>query len=111
MIPVEIMLDKMRRIKITRRNMARAENARGMGYIAMLSPQNAGAETLLYLLWAGLLHEDPLLTIDKLDQIIEDAWEKDPMVAERITEATNRALYSQGWLKEEKVADTKNPSP
>jgi hypothetical protein len=107
MIPVDIQLDKLRQIKLSRRGMGRAERARGMGWMEMTSPKNAGAESLLYILWGGLLKDDPALTIEQLDQIIEDIWEKDQTVGKRIDDAIAQALKTQGWYPEQ-VADTKN---
>ncbi len=108
MIPVDINLDKTRQIKLTFLAMRRAERERGMGWIAMLSPQNAGADTLLCLLWAGLLKDDPSLTIAQLDRIIEDTWEKDHEIGQKIDLAISEALKTQGWYSGQ-VADTKNP--
>ena len=108
MIPVEIELDKTRQIKLTFLAMRKAEQKRGMGWMAMLSPENNGADTLLTLLWAGLQKDDPTLTIEKLGVILETVADRDPDIGRTIDKAIATAIETQGWIKLQE-GDIKNP--
>ncbi len=105
---IVIDLDKPRHLRFTPRAMIEAEEHLGMGAFAALSPQYTGVKTLRTYLWAGLKHEDPLLTLEKVEKLMEDYLTNSDQTSLDLENKVKEALQEGGWYRTPKVADTKN---
>lgn len=101
MIPVSIELDRVRHIRYPWRAVVDVETAakKGLPQI-MLTP---GVTSLTYLLWAGLMTEDPGLTFDTTGDLIQAYIDKGGKMDDLET-AIIKGLKSGGW-----VQDSPNP--
>jgi hypothetical protein len=78
-----------------------------MGFLEMISPKQYGPDSDIWILWAGLLHEDPTLTIEKVEQMVDDWLSAEPgRTIKQIDELVTDAIIEAGLFP---GADTKNP--
>lgn len=70
MIPIE--LDKTRNINYPLKSIRSGKKQFSKGLVSMMSFENMGPDACVDLLWIGLIHEEPGLTVSQLDQIV---WE------------------------------------
>jgi len=92
---VEIELDRPRRLRYDINALADLEEALGVGLGAALSGERMGIRTLRAMLWAGLRHEDPMLTIREAGELLNGYLERHGNL-EGISQAINRALEASG---------------
>lgn len=92
---VDIELDKKRRLKFNMNALSELEDVLGKP-VTQLSDQSIGMKELRALLWAGLLHEDPELTLHMAGELVE--MENIQVISEKITEAMMLA-FPQGEPK------------
>lgn len=81
---VDIELDRKRRLKFNMNALSELEDVLGRP-ITQLSDQTIGMKELRALLWAGLLHEDPDLSLQEVGALVE--MENIQLISEKITEA------------------------
>lgn len=86
---VEIELDKKRRLKFNMNALTELEDVLGMP-ITGLSDQKVGMKELRAMLWAGLLHDDPDLSLREAGDLIE--LENLQEISEKVTEAMTIAF-------------------
>jgi hypothetical protein len=86
---VSIELDRLRKLRFDTNALAELEDAMGKP-ITQLTDANVGIKALRAMLWAGLLHESPDLTIKEAGQLMDYADMKE--VAEKVTEAISLAF-------------------
>jgi hypothetical protein len=69
---VPITLDRTRGLRYTMASLTRVEGLTGKPFGALVSEQMQGSMTaLVHIVWAGLVHEDPKLTPDKVAAAID----------------------------------------
>jgi hypothetical protein len=102
MIPIE--LDRVRHISFSVNAYRDAETVAGMGIVAMVHPRNIGFKTIQALLWAGLRHEDPTLTLDGVG-VLMDLWPlKNGRKFTDLEEIVVQAIEEHGWFSVAKMA-------
>lgn len=68
---VELTLDKPRKLRYTWRSIRRLHNEYGVNILDMKEESFTNPDTISKILWAGLVWDDPDLTVDALDDLIE----------------------------------------
>jgi hypothetical protein len=68
---IPVILDRERHIRLTTRAMVRMEKLTGVKFIGM-NLKSMGAIEVCALLYAGLLHEDPLFTLEKAEEMLDN---------------------------------------
>jgi hypothetical protein len=97
MIPITIELDRVRHIRYPWRAIVDAEKLSRKGLpLLLVSP---GVETVITLLWAGLVTEDPKLTMEQTGDILERYLEAGNSLQE-IEKAIIDGLKAGGWVTE-----------
>lgn len=86
---VDIVLDKKRRLKFNMNALTELEDVLGIP-ITGLSSQKVGMKELRAMLWAGLLHEEPELTLREAGDLME--VENLNEISTKITEAMTLAF-------------------
>lgn len=84
---VDIELDKKRRLKFNMNALSELEDAMGKPVTQL---NNVGMKELRALLWAGLIHENPNLTLQDAGNLIE--LENIEYIGEKVTEAMTLAF-------------------
>jgi hypothetical protein len=97
MIPVTIELDRVRHIRYPWRSIVDAEKVAKKGLLHIL--MSASVESIILLLWAGLVTEDPKLTLEQTGDLLEEYLSAGKSL-EGIEEAIHEGLKTGGWLKE-----------
>lgn len=69
--------NKTRRLKYDFNAIADIEESSGMGMAKIFSAEMMGLHTIRLLVWAGLKHEDPGITIQRAGMIIRDMMAED----------------------------------
>lgn len=96
MIPIE--LDRQRYLDFTPKNLADMEYYLGYGIIVIFSdPKYSGVRTTRGLLWAGLRKEDPEITFEKVDELIEK-WLASGKSFTQLEETLAKAVQERGWI-------------
>lgn len=67
---VKIMLDKPRTLKFDLNALAAFEDTTGKSFLRGLSLSGLTTKDLRALIWAGLLHEDPALTLEQVGAMV-----------------------------------------
>ena len=101
--PIE--LDKSRNFKYGMRALDRIEKKLKVN-IAKLNMENLSIEETTTLIWAGLVHEDKTLTVDRVMDLIDEYSNM-----AKVTEAMNKAFedaFSGGVEPTEVAEETKN---
>ncbi len=101
--PIE--LDKSRNFKYGMRALDRIEKKLKVN-IAKLNMENLSIEETTTLIWAGLVHEDKTLTVDRVMDLIDEYSNM-----AKVTEAMNKAFedaFSGGVEQKEVAEETKN---
>lgn len=88
---VEIQLDKKRNLKFNFNAICNFEEATGKSIASLGETKEFKMSDLRALLWAGLVHEDPDLTIEEAGELFDYA-ESFQYVSEKITEAVNLGI-------------------
>jgi hypothetical protein len=105
---ISINLDKPRNISYPLGSIRAGKRQFSCGILSMLKPDMIGPDVIVDLLWMGLIHEDPALTVGALDNIIWD-WLQKPGNSFNILETTVlEALKADKVLNFVGVAE-KNP--
>ena len=105
---VSIRLDRMRVLKFTFNAFAEFEAMTGNSIQgAFADSDNLGFGTMRQLLWAGLIHEDPSLTVSKVGELMEFAdgsnlTEKVTAITEQVVKAVQYAFTDPDDDKPEK---------
>ncbi|EGK10291.1 hypothetical protein HMPREF9374_2641 [Desmospora sp. 8437] len=99
---VEVTLDRRRRLKFDLNALSELEGALGKP-VTQLNDSTVGMQELRAMVWAGLLHEDPGLTLRDTGEIIE--LERIEEITEKVTEAL-LAAFPQGEEKNGKGGPT-----
>lgn len=76
----------------------------------MMQPDQLGPDVIVDLLWMGLIHEDPSLTVGALDNIIWEWLQKDGNTFNILETTVLEALKRDKVLNFAGVAE-KNPKP
>ena len=93
---VEINLDKPRRLRYTINALVALEEKLGKP-ISAIDRTKIGIKEFRLLLWAGLIHEDPNLTEEKVGELMDEADIN--YIAEKINEAIQISLGMKGDIK------------
>jgi hypothetical protein len=88
-VPVQITLDKTRTLRFSLRAVRRIMSEKGQDYFEDTGDHD-NLERLSYLAWQGLLHEDPELTHEQVEDLIDFS-----QIGE-LAAAINRALGQDG---------------
>lgn len=99
---VEVTLDKKRRLKFDLNALSELEDALGKP-VTQLNDGTVGMRELRAMVWAGLLHEDPDLTLRDTGELID--LERIEEITEKVTEALT-AAFPQGGGKNGKGGPT-----
>jgi hypothetical protein len=86
---VDIVLDKPRRLFFNTNALCELEDALQRP-VTSIGKENVGIRELRAMLWTGLIHEDPELTIQQAGQMLE--IERLAEIAGKVTEAINLAF-------------------
>lgn len=102
---ITIELDKPRKLRLTTNALCELEDKLDKPINEVLIEGASGLRTVRAFLWAGLLHEDPDLTIAEAGDLI-DLKDNLPYVQQKVTEAVDSAF---GWdqVKNEEGPKTK----
>ncbi|WP_240511862.1 gene transfer agent family protein [Paludifilum halophilum] len=92
---VDVTLDKQRRFKFDLNALTELEDALGKP-VTQLNDGTVGMRELRAMIWAGLLHESPDLTLRETGDIID--LERIEEITEKVTEAMT-AAFPQGGGK------------
>lgn len=92
-----IKLDRERRLLYTFRTLGRAQTALG-GMTIMRAMEGRGVTEAMALLWAGLLHEDPKLTIDGATKLADQALTAGELNLVSLWNLLGEALTNSGVL-------------
>lgn len=103
---VSIELDQPRKLKFTTNALAELEDALNMP-LTQLGENMAGIKTIRALVWAGLLHESPNLTIDQAGNLLDYADFNH--ASEKVKEALELAFGNKGQIKKNKVGARNGP--
>ena len=68
---VELVLEKPRKLRYTWRSIRRLNNEYDVNILDMDEESFTNPDTISKILWAGLIWDDPDLTVDALDDLIE----------------------------------------
>lgn len=101
---VSIVLDRPRHLRFDINAICDAEEALGLGFQTLLSPERVGLYTIRIMIWAGLKWEDRGLTKEMAGKLLEDYMEKgnDPEeLAQKIRNAISKAGWSRAGAKKE----------
>lgn len=93
MILVE--LDKPRRLRFDHNALSDADQALDHKLIHILNGSPIVLDTLRTLLWAGLKHEDPLMTVEKAGTLC-DIWYQQGKSPIELAEKVSEALLASG---------------
>ena len=109
---VQIHLDRLRNLRFDINAFADAEALMGGSVLEIL-----GNETGLLrfsvqraLLWAGLKHEDPSLTPQKVGSLMQEHLTKGHSLTD-LMKAVNDGILASGLISEPKEGDNGNPPP
>jgi len=69
--PVEVELDKIRHLKYTLNSFAEMEDKYGSVDVALKAMEKGSIKAVRFMLWIGLIHEDPTLTELEVGAMIE----------------------------------------
>lgn len=70
-MPVTIMLDRERTLRLTMRGLFAFKKATGKDLIKGIGKEEFTAEDSMALLWACLIHEDRELTLEQVENIVD----------------------------------------
>nr|BDD45775.1 hypothetical protein 4 [bacterium]BDD47214.1 hypothetical protein 7 [bacterium] len=98
---VEIELDKTRQLKFDFNALAEMEDVLQKP-ITQMNGENIGLKELRALLYAGLKHEEPGLTLDKAGQLI--ALDRVEKITEKVMEAFSLAFGDMNQAKNEQAS-------
>lgn len=93
---VTVSLDKLRNLKFTTNALAELEDTLGQP-VTQLNAETVGIKTLRAMLWAGLLHESPDLSITEAGALMDDGDLSE--VSTRLSEALELAFGSNDKSK------------
>ena len=93
-----IELDEIRHLKLDPNTIADAETVCNLGLIAMVHPANIGMRPMRALLWAGLRHEIPGLTLEKTG-VLMDMWTQKGHSFVELEKIIIEAIEETGWFK------------
>ena len=102
---VTIMLDKERHIKFGMKACKKFEDVSGTHIFAKKTWEDLSTEQIQLLLWAGLLHEDPNLTADSIEELI-DQYSTIGIVSNAVVKALDLAMSEP---KQGKGGSSENP--
>lgn len=105
---VPIKLDKMRNLRYSFKALSRLEEEFGCS-IATINFATLSVRQIVTFIWAGLIHEDNDLTVDKVMDLMDDSELEMDELMEKVTEAMDAALASMGAGKK-KPQGRKPPS-
>lgn len=71
-VRINVELDRPRTLVISLNALCKAEEVTGESFLAG-EPAFSSIRVMRALVWAGLLHEDPTLTLDQVGDLIEEA--------------------------------------
>lgn len=92
--PVTIQLDKERTLKYTLNSFAKMEETYGSVDKALAAMQEGSIRAIIFMLWAGLRHEDKDLTIDSVGDMV-DILDMD-LVSQKMNEVMGKDLPDKG---------------
>lgn len=93
---IDIELDKPRRLKFDMNALAELEDVIGKP-VSQLNQDTVGIKELRAMVWAGLLHEEPKLTIKGAGDLIQ--LDRIKEITKKVTEALTIAFSSQSEEK------------
>lgn len=96
---VEILLDQTRKLRYTTNALAELEDALGKP-VTQLNQEETGIKTIRAMLWAGLLHETPDLTINEAGELMNHT--DLTTISEKVTEAITLAFGGENSKKNKK---------
>ena len=103
----EFVLDnKTRRLKYDFNAIADIEEKSGMGMAKIFSAEMMGLHIIRLLIWAGLKHEEPGITIQRAGMVIRDMMEEGYSL-ESIMELVVDALSNSGVFPKDTFVDDK----
>ncbi|MBD1372497.1 hypothetical protein IC620_09020 [Hazenella sp. IB182357] len=94
---VDIQLDKQRRLKFTMNALSELEDVMGKPVTEL---GNVGMKELRALLWAGLIHQNPDLTLQEAGDLMD--LENIEYIGEKVAEAMNLAFPKEEGKKGKK---------
>jgi hypothetical protein len=86
---ISIKLDKIRKLKYTTNSLAELEDQLGYS-LGRLDEHEIGFKTLIKMTWAGLIHEDPDLTLKEIGDLMD--YSDVNTIAEKIREALDLSM-------------------
>lgn len=89
MTGIKVKLDKERIFKFNHRQLAMFEEKSGKSFAAFQETEHPFLNDVFCLLWAGLVHEDPGLTVDHVIDLIDEYGD-----LEELMEAAGEAVIS-----------------
>lgn len=108
---VLVMLDRERHLRLDSNALADIEqvfNDTPMG--ELLRPSRLGVQVMRALLWAGLRHEDPKLTLRQAGELM-DAWMQSGKPLDELAVFLNRAILEAGFKKRDEDGKPGEPPP
>ena len=94
---VRVKLDKERNIRFTIKALMELEEHYSKPY-HQFDPANWGLNDIVYLLWLGLKHEDPGLTLDDVVRLVDEVESLD-YVFEKVAEAYGAAFVGKKAMR------------
>ena len=110
---VPIRLDRVRTLKFTFNAFAEFEELTGSSIQTVFQdPEKIGFGSLRNLLWAGLTHEEPTLTVKKVGELIEHAegdnlTQKIESITSCVVKAVQYAFTDPSDIPEDEAGDAK----
>lgn len=109
---VPIQLDKARNLKLDFNALADADSVDGRAINEFLSGQRGSMAAIRALMWAGLKHEDPRLTVQEVGQLIQDAMINGGDSLASLSTKIHEAIIAAGMFAAKKngMESTSHPS-
>jgi len=107
-VKIQVALDKPRTLIISFNALCKAEEVTGQSFLVG-DPAFSSMRVMRAMVWAGLLHEDPLLTIEQVGDMIEEAGAE--VILGQIMLAYQAALPDPAKDGEEEEGDDEPSDP
>lgn len=102
---IEVQFDKKRVLRFDINAFADLEEHAGRGLASLFDEANVGINTIRLIVWAGLKHEIPDLSIKKAGILVQCCLDNGKSLAE-LTEAIKKAIAASGLVK----VESENPT-